>query len=58
MCWSNMLVKPNFVISKGVVQKAQLFWNINLKNFQKLEGRMQKTYMFIVDDHYIQEKVL
>jgi hypothetical protein len=34
-----------------------LFWNINWKNFQKLEGNLQKTYMFIIDDHYLQQKI-
>jgi len=35
--YPNVLIKFDFVISKGVVRKAQLFWNINLKNFQNLK---------------------
>jgi hypothetical protein len=38
---------------QGVVRRIQLFWNINWKNFEKLEVCLQKTNMFIIDDHYL-----
>jgi hypothetical protein len=33
--------------------ESKCFW----KNFQKLEGCMQNIDMFIIDDHYHQEKI-
>jgi len=38
--------------SDKILLESNLFW----KNFQKLEGHMQKIDMFIIDDHYHQEK--
>jgi hypothetical protein len=55
--YPNVLVKPDFVISKGVVKRAQLFWNISYKNFQKLKEHLQKIDSFMIDDHYLHEKI-
>ncbi len=54
---SKCVGQTQFYHFKGVVRRLQLFWNINWKNFQKLEGNLQKTYMFIIDDHYLQQKI-
>jgi hypothetical protein len=36
-----------------ILLESNLLW----KNFQKLEGHMQNIDMFIIDDHYHQEKI-